>query len=283
MSSPKQTAKGSAAVDLGRVHPAALLLPPMSQDDFDLLVADLKANGLREPVVLDKERQILDGRNRAKTCIELGIALSTTVFGGEDPVAFVVSRNIARRMLTRSQLGCVGLLVLDAMNARGPNGPRRNGRAREEAAQLIGGKARTIERAKFVRDRDPRLFDQVFLGVTTLGAAEKVIQRRDATMVDALNSAAAKKSVSTTAPKASNTPKATPATERAFSSPPPKAQPHKTTAERAPSTDDNTIDETAALIVRITDAVVKRFRLNKRAAEVREVVLDAVYSAADVK
>jgi hypothetical protein len=43
------------------------------------------------------EGQILDGRNRARACEALGIEPETRVYAGDDPVGFVISRNLHRR------------------------------------------------------------------------------------------------------------------------------------------------------------------------------------------
>ena len=43
-------------------HPACLLFPQLPKDELKALAADIKANGLRNPVVRYRG-QILDGRN----------------------------------------------------------------------------------------------------------------------------------------------------------------------------------------------------------------------------
>jgi len=87
-------------------HPAADTLPLMEGADLAGLVDDIKAHGLREPIVLiavtpDNE-QILDGRNRYRACImakvEPHFRYFDTVKEGA-PVDFVVSENLARRDL----------------------------------------------------------------------------------------------------------------------------------------------------------------------------------------
>jgi ParB-like chromosome segregation protein Spo0J len=79
-------------------HPLADLFPLLEGREFDELVADIKANGLHECIVLLDE-QILDGRNRYRACIAAGVEPLFVPYRGDDPAAFVVSMNVARRHL----------------------------------------------------------------------------------------------------------------------------------------------------------------------------------------
>src|SRR5258708_1494912 len=88
-------------------HPAADIFPLMSGTEFDELVGDIKANGLKEPVVL-YDGKLLDGRNRARACNAAGIPVSMEEHQEGcarigDPFAYVVSKNFHRRHLTPEQ------------------------------------------------------------------------------------------------------------------------------------------------------------------------------------
>lgn len=83
-------------------HPLSAAFPSMSADDFAALVVDVKANGQREPIMLF-EGMVLDGWHRYRACDESGIKPQSFNFGGDDPVAFVLSHNLHRRHLTPSQ------------------------------------------------------------------------------------------------------------------------------------------------------------------------------------
>jgi ParB-like chromosome segregation protein Spo0J len=83
-------------------HPAANLIPPMTQEEFDDLVADIKTHGLNEPITIH-EGMILDGRHRALACDKIGIKPWRQESPSNDPLAYVLSVDIHRRHLTAEQ------------------------------------------------------------------------------------------------------------------------------------------------------------------------------------
>lgn len=96
------------ADDQMQAHPAAEIFPMMSGADFDALVADIRDNGQREPIII-YDGQILDGRNRYRACEMLGIKLATEQWDRKGtPEAFVISMNLHRRHLNESQRAMIG-------------------------------------------------------------------------------------------------------------------------------------------------------------------------------
>jgi len=85
-------------------HPLADLFPLIEGREFEDLVADIKANGLIEDIVL-YDGMILDGRNRYRACIAADVPpmVHDATKWIEDPAAYVVSANIRRRHLTHGQ------------------------------------------------------------------------------------------------------------------------------------------------------------------------------------
>ena len=60
-------------------HPIADLFPLMEGQEFDDLVADIRAHGVREKVTLF-EGKVLDGRNRYRASNAAGVPYVTEVF-----------------------------------------------------------------------------------------------------------------------------------------------------------------------------------------------------------
>jgi hypothetical protein len=90
-----------------KFHPLSDVFPLMEGEDFDALVADIKACGLREPIVL-LDGKILDGRNRYRACLAAEAEPRfekhfSAHHCAAEALAFVISKNIHRRHLTTEQ------------------------------------------------------------------------------------------------------------------------------------------------------------------------------------
>jgi hypothetical protein len=108
-----------------RVHPAADVFPMMSDEKLAALGANIKANGLIEPITVDGDRTLLDGRNRLAAMELAGVELiggwwHEDVYQGDDPVGFIISKNIHRRHLNLTKQEQLDLIVDVRMAANKP-------------------------------------------------------------------------------------------------------------------------------------------------------------------
>lgn len=184
-----------------RFHALANLFPLLEGREFDELVADIKTNGLHEPIWI-YQGEILDGRNRYRACIAGGVEVRTREYMGDSPVAFVWSLNGTRRQLNKSQLAMIAVKMLEPLKAEAkkrqeatqlagkdrdgfpvrsvptvPEEPKESGEAVAQAAALVGLGATSVYQAKAVIDRAPELAKQVESGKISVDKAHKIMKR----------------------------------------------------------------------------------------------------------
>lgn len=166
------------------LHPLCTLFPRIEGAEFDALVADIKANGLRDAIVIH-DGMILDGGNRYRACIQAGVAPRTRQFDGKSIVGFVLSANLHRRHLTPGQQAAIVASAQDWANAQTHGGDRKSkvqdctlNTAEDRAAQS-GASLRTQKTADKVAKADPELAKQVGHGEISLPkAVEKITGKR---------------------------------------------------------------------------------------------------------
>ena len=137
------------------VHPVASLFPMMSHEELDDLAADIKANGLAHPIILDQHRGLVDGRNRLEACRRAEVSPDFIVETVEDPISLILSLNVARRHLSKGQ---AALAVVKARSFNLKDWSWGNGTAL--AAQLGVSEARVSQAHAIMRDA-PELVDRV--------------------------------------------------------------------------------------------------------------------------
>jgi ParB-like chromosome segregation protein Spo0J len=86
-----------------KIHPVAEMFPMMTEEELDELAADIKANGLLNPITKDNDDTLIDGRNRLEACSRAGVEPKFETLNGTDPVAYILAQNVKRRHLSKGQ------------------------------------------------------------------------------------------------------------------------------------------------------------------------------------
>ena len=132
-------------------HPYANLFPWIDGAAREEFKADIRKNGVIEPIVM-YEGMILDGRNRYEVARDLGIEYPITDYIGDDPLGFVIAKNLTRRHLTESQRAMVaadiGKLDRGGLRGKGSIDPL----SAEQRAELTGVGRASVVRADAVKE-----------------------------------------------------------------------------------------------------------------------------------
>jgi len=172
-------------------HPAANIFPLNDRGpEFQGLAEDIKRNGLRHPIVLH-DGKILDGRRRYLACRKMGVSPKFSAWDGKgSAVDYVISVNVHRRHLNKSQLAVAALRLLPMLeaeakdrqrlsNGRGKREAKRcatsKGKATAQAAKRVGCSARYVEWAKKVQSLKPNLIAQVDAGKLSIKEAHEIV------------------------------------------------------------------------------------------------------------
>jgi hypothetical protein len=128
-------------------HPLAEIFPLMEGVEFDALVDDIKANGVRELITL-YEGKILDGRNRYRAVVKAAMQYKLKEenfreYKGTDPLGFVVSANLHRRHLTESQRATIAAKLVTT--TLGHNQYNKTSITNEQAAKMLGVGEATVK------------------------------------------------------------------------------------------------------------------------------------------
>lgn len=158
------------------LHPLCTLFPRMAGAEFDALVADIKANGQREPIIIH-DGLILDGGNRFRACLAAGVEPETMMFGGGNLVDYVLSVNLHRRHLSPGQQAAIVASAQDWATAQSVGRPSLEMvqdctiSTSADRADKSGASVRTQKMADKVAKESPDLAKQVGRGEKTLPQA----------------------------------------------------------------------------------------------------------------
>jgi hypothetical protein len=147
------------------VHPAADIFPMLSNEELDDLAADIKANGLLQPLIVGVHGEdcvLIDGRNRREACRRAGVAPRVKELNGIDPVTYILATNVNRRHLTKGQRAmAVAKLYPD---------PEKGGRGKT-VTKNVGVSSQYITEARTVLRWLPEIADGVMAGTKPLNDA----------------------------------------------------------------------------------------------------------------
>jgi hypothetical protein len=138
------------------VHPAAVLVPMSTDEEFQVGCRDVKAHGFLHAVKVTDENLLLDGRNRLQIGAAIGFDPPIERFNPSDPIAYVLSENVVRRHLSAGQRA----MIAERIANLGHGGNRRTDefkmgnpilKTRDEAARLAGSTPEAITQARSIR------------------------------------------------------------------------------------------------------------------------------------
>jgi hypothetical protein len=161
------------------------LFPLMDEAALSALAADIKLNGLKEPITLH-EGMILEGNNRYKAFSKPGLEykLKDECFcqfdpkTQGDPLTFAVSANLHRRHLTETQRGIIAAKLV-TMKLGDNQYKGKDGKLDiAKAAKLFAVSETSVKRAKSVYDSAaPEIVEALHKGDLRLGMAVDVVKK----------------------------------------------------------------------------------------------------------
>lgn len=106
----------------GEVHPLADMFPMLAADDLADLAESIAEHGQRDPIILDANGRLIDGRNRLRACEIAGadpVFLTIASLSDDAAVAaFINDKNTERRHLSPGQRAVGRALMLAAQGKR---------------------------------------------------------------------------------------------------------------------------------------------------------------------
>lgn len=155
-------------------HPAANIFPMLDEPDLAALAEDIRAHGLRNPVVVIGSK-VLDGRNRLAACDRIGIEATFVQFEGDDPVAFVLSHNLHRRHLNESQRAMVAARIATMRQGARTDIASIEARSQKAAADTLNVGRASVQRAREVIEKaTPEVVQAVESGKLAVSAAAEL-------------------------------------------------------------------------------------------------------------
>ena len=157
-----------------RPHPLAECLPMLSDSELRELADDIKANGLRQNIML-YEGQILDGRNRYAACRIAGFPIenSITQYEGSDPIGYMISANLRRRHLEVGARAMIAAKLATATVGGDHSTNSTNGVPVAQVAKQMNVGTTSVTTARAILKADPEVAADVKAGKISLNEGAK--------------------------------------------------------------------------------------------------------------
>lgn len=159
-------------------HPAAECFPMMRGKAYERLRDDIAANGLLFPVKLcshEGQWTILDGRNRARACEELGVKIKTEIYDGKTPIKYVISANIARRDLTDWERHEAANQLANLAKGRPSKSAESADLTQPEVAEAMDLSDRGMRAQKYTSENaEPEVVEAARAGEISINAAHEI-------------------------------------------------------------------------------------------------------------
>lgn len=167
-----------------QLHELCRIFPPLDDESYKALRDDIKAHGLRNPIVVYND-QVLDGQNRLRACQELEIEPKFIEFinAEQDLVDFVLAQNLHRRHLKPGQAATIVALAQDWSKAHLAGRAVANEKKEtvEERTKQSGASRRTQLTADKLVKEAPELAKKVANGEVSLNQASKKLTPEEVT------------------------------------------------------------------------------------------------------
>lgn len=163
------------------------LVPEMNEDEWNNFLTSVEKEGIRQPIDVNKDMTIIDGRHRVKASKELGFTeLQARVHDltRVEMLKFVRDTAVERRNLTKAQILNIVLSTDDLVGDLEARAKENQGKrtdltleskesevkpqnTNEELGKIAGVSKATVQRAKRVKKENPEAYEKVVKGEST--------------------------------------------------------------------------------------------------------------------
>jgi ParB-like chromosome segregation protein Spo0J len=145
------------------------LFPMLADDELAELAEDIKQRGLLQPVVLDPQGRVLDGRNRLAACRLAGVEPTFETYNGDDPDGYALAANGQRREQTKAQKALIAARALTELKID---------KRQAEVARALRVTDALVSQAILIENYARDLADQIMVTGTGLAEARETAAKR---------------------------------------------------------------------------------------------------------